>query len=45
MYIFTSKVYMGRDGKESLVGQLADSYGERAWMTIEEVRDMDMEDV
>lgn len=45
MYIFTSKVYMGRDGKESLVGQLADSYGERAWMTIEEVGNMDMEDV
>jgi hypothetical protein len=39
MYICSSKLFLERDGKESLVGTLARAYGEKAWMTIQEVEE------
>jgi hypothetical protein len=41
MYIVTSKKYMERDGKESLVAKLANAYGEESWVGIQDVEELE----
>jgi hypothetical protein len=41
MYIVTSKKYMERDGKESLVAKLANAYGEASWVGIQDVEELE----
>jgi hypothetical protein len=37
MFICTSKQFMTRDGKDSLVGQLAQACKEEAWLTVKDI--------
>jgi hypothetical protein len=37
MFICTSRLYMSRDGRDSLVGEMAAACGDGAWLTVQDV--------
>lgn len=37
MYIFTSERYLQEGGKESLVAEMAEKFGEQAWISVKDI--------
>lgn len=39
MYILSSKSFLNGNGRDSLVGDLAQEMGDKAWLTVKDVED------